>query len=247
MDDVIGDFFRYCEEGDIQNVINRLTDNAVDINSEMRRGNYNEYTTPLIVASTYGHKDIVKILLDSGANIEDSDEHRHTALFLACQHGYFDIIKILLNRGANVNSYEEHGVSCLAMASCKGNNDIVKMLLDHGADIEYADVNGEGPLFNSISACFISDYLDVTTTLLEHGANIEVRNHEGCTPLISASKYGTKARGTIEMLIEYGADVEAKDDDGNIFIHYLKGEYKEEMEKFILGIGGRDIKPAKQG
>lgn len=50
-----------------------------------------------MLAVSHGKKDIVKILLDVGAEINLRDKDGSTALMCAAEHGFMEIAKILLS------------------------------------------------------------------------------------------------------------------------------------------------------
>ncbi|EDO45485.1 predicted protein, partial [Nematostella vectensis] len=56
--------------------------------------------TPLHIAVVYGHWEIVKLLLDEGADVEAQTKNGYQPLHLAAQYGHKIIIEILLQRGA---------------------------------------------------------------------------------------------------------------------------------------------------
>lgn len=85
---------------------------------------------PLITASMEGHDDVVKFLLDHGANTEVRVED--TPLLLAVIKGHENITKMLLDHGANPNTRGEG--TPLLNAISRGDIEIVKLLLDHGAN-----------------------------------------------------------------------------------------------------------------
>ncbi|GFT35747.1 KN motif and ankyrin repeat domain-containing protein 3 [Nephila pilipes] len=53
--------------------------------------------TALMLAVSHGKKDIVKILLDTGAEVNLQDKDGSTALMCAAEHGHLEIVKILLS------------------------------------------------------------------------------------------------------------------------------------------------------
>lgn len=54
-----------------------------------------------------GKENIVEILLQSGARINDADENRKTALHLAVEYGQIEIAKILIDSCASLNPKDE--------------------------------------------------------------------------------------------------------------------------------------------
>jgi ankyrin repeat protein len=60
-------------------------------------------STPLLVTSFYGHSDVVKCLLSSGADINLCDKQGNSPLLEASCEGHCDIVKCLLSSGADIN------------------------------------------------------------------------------------------------------------------------------------------------
>ena len=56
--------------------------------------------TALILASSNGNVEVVKYLIDSGANVNIKNNECKTALDLAEENGYEEIAEILKNAGA---------------------------------------------------------------------------------------------------------------------------------------------------
>ena len=63
--------------------------------------------TALSYACRRGHYEIVRQLLDSGANpnVHGSYDMVETPLSLAARHGHFDIVRLLVARGADPDCY----------------------------------------------------------------------------------------------------------------------------------------------
>ena len=61
--------------------------------------------TPLWIASTNGHFEIVRLLLAHGADKEKvgtwGAKHKHTPLIAASENGHLDIVRLLVEQGAN--------------------------------------------------------------------------------------------------------------------------------------------------
>jgi len=71
------------------------------------------YWTPLIHACQMGHEDVVKLLIDSGANVNAESSTKRSVLWLACFRGNGDIIKLLLDNGADIGKTYNSDDSCL--------------------------------------------------------------------------------------------------------------------------------------
>ena len=100
--------------------------------------------TPLVYASEEGYTEIVKLLLDSGADADPNlqEQGRYTPLIVSSDNDY-DIVKLLLENGADPNIQNHEGYTPLIWATIMGCNDIVKLLLENGADPNISDRWGD--------------------------------------------------------------------------------------------------------
>jgi len=71
---------------------------------------YNKGSTALISASTGGHLDVVKTLLENKANLEIKSIEGYTALIWASRSGHLDIVKTLLEHKANIEATDKYGL-----------------------------------------------------------------------------------------------------------------------------------------
>ncbi|KAI1535686.1 Ank-2 multi-domain protein, partial [Pyrenophora tritici-repentis] len=77
-----------------------------------------EYGNALYIASARGHEQVVKMLLDTGADLHE---------------GHEQVVKTLLDKGADVNAQGGGYGNALQAASEGGHEQVVKMLLEAGA------------------------------------------------------------------------------------------------------------------
>lgn len=105
-----------------------------DINFPLTEGGFSG-NTPLMYGCAGGHEEVVKFLLEHGANVEDHNENGHTPLMEAASAGHVGLAKILLEHGAGINTHSnEFKESALTLACYKGHLDMVRFLLEAGAD-----------------------------------------------------------------------------------------------------------------
>jgi len=89
---------------------------------------------PLLEACCEGDPDMVRVLLDNGANLETRDISGNTALSIAAQcYNSDSVVALLLTRRAHVHTKDEHGYTPLRWATKNNNTQIIKMLKKAGA------------------------------------------------------------------------------------------------------------------
>ena len=134
-----------CEENKRDTVELLLARGA---NIEFRSGFLQTGYTPLHISTYFGHFDLVRLLLDHGADAKCMDRRGYTPLQLACRHGHVDVVELMFDRK------EERGVmfdrfDALAVARLGDNEDIVRCLLARGVDVPEVR-GGEAPAIKAL-------------------------------------------------------------------------------------------------
>lgn len=170
----------------------------------------------LHLAVSQGHWKITQILLEAGADPNETTLEETTPLFLAVESGRIDVLKLLLQHGANVNgSHSMSGWNSLHQASFQGNAETIKLLLKQGADRECQDDFGITPLF--VAAQY--GKLESMSILISSGANVNCQALDKATPLFIAAQEGhTKC---VQLLLSSGADPDlyCNEDNWQLPIH----------------------------
>ena len=98
------------------------------------------FTTPLLYAAQNGDREIVELLIQSGADINCHNEpYRITPLMVAAAQNQIEVVKILIAAGADINAVNDDGTPTLAIAVHRGYLQIVTLLLAAGARVDIED------------------------------------------------------------------------------------------------------------
>jgi ankyrin repeat protein len=95
-----------------------------------------EVQAPLYYATCLDLEDVVKLLIEDGADVNTQGGRYSSSLQAASAQGHEQIVKLLLMNNADVNAQGgEHG-NALCAASARGHEQIVKLLLNNGAIVK---------------------------------------------------------------------------------------------------------------
>lgn len=84
--------------------------------------------TSLHLASSRGDTEIVELLLEAGAKVNDKNKFGWTPLHLASRQGHIEIVQMLLKAGADPGAKNKFGRTPLDYAVKYQHTDIVRML-----------------------------------------------------------------------------------------------------------------------
>ena len=144
----------------------------------------------LMRAASYGREEVVRLLLEAGADTEwRDDDFERTALHLAAQYNRSEVVRILLEFGADMEAVDGEGAGPLHLAAQGGHTAVAQLLLDSGADNEAEDRWSQRPLHYAAE----NDRLSVVQLLVEAGVDKNALDEAGRTAAQLATQEGSIA------------------------------------------------------
>lgn len=184
----------------------------------------------LVLAAEQGDLSKVKDLIASGISLNSSGYRGITALGMAALYERIDIVPFLINQGADPNVEFNDGETALMYAAGNDNPGILHLLLSAGANINAKAKDGCTALFYASMLNQIGN-IDI---LMKAGANIEERENEfQGTPLF----FARGLLNSITSLLDWGADINARDKDGNTVLMLAAKVGDTETVKVLLQRG----------
>lgn len=131
--------------------------------------------SPLWLAAGTGRGDVVGMLLDEGADIDEGGSGFASPLAEAIRCGYEDLAKVLLERGANPNGMSKAVFTPLHVSVRQASLEMVALVVSAGADLEARSGDGWTPAHVALS----DSRWDVFVALMEAGADLQARTGRG--------------------------------------------------------------------
>ena len=148
--------------------------------------------TALIRACEYGHLEVVKLLIENGAELNMQEEgDGDTALILACRRGHLEIAKLLIKKGADIHKQDKRGNTALILAVKNNNIETCKVLLSHIIilpSLKRGENEFSAPFFllilNKVNSKIPKDIKKLLALYLELPQSVHFLTNIGCPALV---------------------------------------------------------------
>jgi uncharacterized protein len=159
---------------DASDVVRLLIQHGANVNARLKRpiigrhhtptgdASLGEGTTPLARAAKSNDLQLMKMLLDAGADPKLTLKDRSTVLMIAAAGGAvvgayavaipvteessIEAIKLCLDRGVDINAFNTNGTTAVHSAVQRGAQKVVRFLAEHGAKLDMKNKQGRTPL-----------------------------------------------------------------------------------------------------
>jgi ankyrin repeat protein len=185
----------------------------------------------LTTAASAGHLEMVRLLVEQGANVNAKGPVGMTALMLASSSGRTEIVRFLLDHGADFNAKAFGGQTAMLLAANEGRSEVVELLASRGSRIDpKANIITENPEFAELNktAAKSSAKTPATSTAKSPAktaakspktapssslagvmGKLAIESRTSVSALINAAAKGDTA--TIKVLQQQGADINGVD------------------------------------
>jgi ankyrin repeat protein len=192
-----------------------------------------DYGNALIAAAAQGRKQVVKLLVESGADVNaEVNATSGSALLAAVSHGNPEVLELLLDAKADPNSqvttwtngiYKNQGNALITAINLR-HKESMKLLVKYGADI---NAQGQFGQFGSALIAAILNFPEIVSLLIELGADVNMRVAFGVYgSALNAAIYqdlGQTRCEVVQVMLDNGADFDSefRVGEGNA-LHFAK-------------------------
>nr|XP_054752318.1 myosin-2 heavy chain-like isoform X2 [Lytechinus pictus] len=188
------------------------TGDTIKIKQLTKKGDVNvldkENRTPLHLASSKGHIDVIDVLIACKAKLNMCDNDQRSPLMKAVQGNFGVCVETLLINKADPNLVDKNGNTALHLAAIAGAQDPTLFLLENGAMVNAANKDGSTALHLAAA----NKHDEIIEILLNEDVHVNATDNENRTALMWACQ--TDQIGVVRQLLSNKADIDVKDSKG---------------------------------
>ena len=179
--------FDAVERGDLV-AVERLIEAGTAVDAPIDREGY----TALFFATASGNRDLVRLLLQYGADsttewfLSDEAQAPASVLEIAAAYGHLEVVRMLHGNGAGPATDGASAEQALMLATKHGHLDVVEELLSKAINVDVKGEDGRTPLLIAVE----NNDPEMVERLLAAGADIDTRDGSGHTAFALALEHG---------------------------------------------------------
>jgi ankyrin repeat protein len=186
--------------------------------------------TPLMFLTHESSREFVGELLRLGADAKGHDDQGRTVLMDAARVCKPEVINELIELGAKPDARDNEGNTVLMAAAENEDDNVLQLLIKHRVPVDYRNNDGQSAVVFAI----LAGHGNQLKTLLDAGATMSLTKLQLNAGLIVATRGGDLL--TTKILVDYGADANAKDDTGTALM-YAAENGNPQMLKLLIDAG----------
>jgi len=121
------------------NLVKYLIDNAIETKNT-------ENLKLIHFICRYSTPELIKYIIDKGANTECSDNNGWKPIHYICRYSTPELIKYIIDKGANTECCTNDGWKPIHIICRLSTPELIKYIIDKGVDLECADIYGWKPI-----------------------------------------------------------------------------------------------------
>lgn len=190
---------------------------------------------PLAGAAAGGNVEIVRMLIDRGATVNDETGYSGpTALQESAANGHFEVVKLLLAANADVNAAPcgFYGSTALQAAVEGGHLEVLNLLLTAGANINGVSwsIRG-GRNTTALQFAVLHGHHTIVNTLVGKGADINTKDRLSRIALHHAARLGNPL--ITQALVLAGSHLSARDRQGLTPLQAAQRELQKSKDRLM--------------
>jgi len=224
-----------------------LIKRGADVNTEFHSSWTHKTWTALSYAAVGGHLEMVKQLLKNGAKVDPDilsyvlNENVYDSVYIKetdiqRKEKDIEIVRLLLDAGAKVNvKYDQRPLLMVAIDHQR--SDIAELLIQRGADVRAKEITRSFKFRTQERDIFIAAAGKTDSNVLKMLIDKKVDMNTKAIYDRTALMYATERIENVRLLVENGADINARSDGGYTALMFASNEGSVETVKFLIDKG----------